>query len=313
MGIDRMISNGHLGLAVALAWPSTYCKQAGGWYDSMLKRLGINKSHYYKAGHAAVVLIQRNGGCYYFDFGRYHSPYGLGRVRGANTDPDLYISQMAKWDGNKVVNFEEILEEVAKNPACHGQGVLKSSFFSINFEKALHQIHMMQAQSPIRYGPFERGGTNCSRFVNTVIRQSALNSLSRTLLALPYTITPSPMFNVRVGRNYMEYPEVFIAARPDKVNLFGVIQPEGRPEILNESAFWHAGEGGGSWFLVNYVKEGVLKVARYNSVGDLEFESDFVDPQNQFEVGVSYEIGYLSHFNEVTLIQQDNVWKIFRK
>ena len=34
------------GIAIALAWPETYCKQAGGWYDGLLQTLGFNHPKY---------------------------------------------------------------------------------------------------------------------------------------------------------------------------------------------------------------------------------------------------------------------------
>ncbi|MDQ3395429.1 MAG: hypothetical protein M3512_15145, partial [Bacteroidota bacterium] len=72
-------SNRKKGFAILLAWPETFCKQAGGWYDPLLSWLGISKNHYYRVGHAAVVLVNGfNGSLQYFDFGRYHSPYGYG-------------------------------------------------------------------------------------------------------------------------------------------------------------------------------------------------------------------------------------------
>ncbi len=52
-----MTRNKHTGFAIALAWPQTYCKQPGAWYDPITLLLGINKNNYYKVGHAALVLI----------------------------------------------------------------------------------------------------------------------------------------------------------------------------------------------------------------------------------------------------------------
>lgn len=56
-----------VGLAVALAWPSTYCKQAGSWYDAPARLFGINVGAFYKAGHSALILIHKDGiAKYYF-------------------------------------------------------------------------------------------------------------------------------------------------------------------------------------------------------------------------------------------------------
>lgn len=78
------------GFAVALAWPETYCKQPGACYDGLMNRFGIAKNNFYKVGHAAVLLVNKSRKkCFYFDFGRYHSTFGKGRVRSAETDHDL--------------------------------------------------------------------------------------------------------------------------------------------------------------------------------------------------------------------------------
>src|SRR5690606_25903582 len=101
----------HTGIAIALAWPETKCKQAGAWYDGLMNLLGISKENYYKVGHAAVVLIEaKTGNCLYFDFGRYHAPFGQGRVRDLETDHDLEIYTKAKFDNaGNFLNYEQIL------------------------------------------------------------------------------------------------------------------------------------------------------------------------------------------------------------
>ena len=86
------------GIAIALAWPETWCKEAGSWYDRFMKIIGISKNGYYRVGHAAVVLVDTNSGrCHYFDFGRYHCPKGYGRIRDAETDHDLKIITQARF------------------------------------------------------------------------------------------------------------------------------------------------------------------------------------------------------------------------
>ena len=68
--------NKHTGFAIAIAWPETWCKQSGAWWDNFLNWLGISKNNYFKVGHAALVLIDdKTNKCHYFDFGRYHTPF----------------------------------------------------------------------------------------------------------------------------------------------------------------------------------------------------------------------------------------------
>ena len=121
----------HTGFAIAIAWPETWCKQSGAWWDGLLNQLGISKNHYFKVGHAALVLVDsKTGNCFYFDFGRYHTPFKHGRVRSEKTDDGLKVITKAKIssDGKKIENFEEILTELQTNAECHGDGAIHASF-----------------------------------------------------------------------------------------------------------------------------------------------------------------------------------------
>jgi len=194
----------HNGIAITLAWPETLCKQAGAWYDKPLKWLGINKSNYYKVGHAAIVLINKeNGDCHYFDFGRYHSPYQHGRVRSAFTDHDLEMNTKAiVSESGSLKNYNEILLELFNNESCHGSGKLHASYCHVNFDKAHKKANEMQSISPIPYGPFLPNGTNCSRFVNTVVLAGEPKWFYRLVLASPKTLSPTPIGNVKALSNY---------------------------------------------------------------------------------------------------------------
>lgn len=186
------------GFAIALAWPETLCKQAGSWYDGIMNYLGFSNNHYYKVGHAAVVLIEaKTGKCFYFDFGRYHAPFGYGRVRDEETDHDLKILEKAHIANNRIENLENILKELLHNESCHGVGNIYASYISINFEKAYLKAKSMRNISPWRYGPFIWKGTNCSRFVRTVILAGNPTLIAKMRLALPFTISPTPLGNVK--------------------------------------------------------------------------------------------------------------------
>jgi hypothetical protein len=192
------------GIALALAWPETICKQAGAWYDKPMAWLGINKNRYYKVGHAAIVLVEKqSGSCHYFDFGRYHAPHQHGRVRSAFTDHDLEVKTKAiiSIDG-KLINYQEILSELQGNESCHGSGKLHASYCAINFEKGIQKVNEMQNNSPIPYGPFLPNGTNCSRFVNTILLSSKPALSFRFALMFPETFSPTPMSNIKALKNY---------------------------------------------------------------------------------------------------------------
>lgn len=191
------------GIAIALAWPETLCKQAGAWYDIPLRWLGINKNRYYKVGHAAVVLVENEtGNCHYFDFGRYHSPHQHGRVRGAYTDHDLELKTNVIVSNGKIANYNELLLELFSNESCHGSGALHAGYCSVNFEKAFEKAMQMQLNSPIPYGPFLPHGTNCSRFVNKVVLSGVPSFWYRLVLTYPKTLSPTPIGNVKALTNY---------------------------------------------------------------------------------------------------------------
>lgn len=197
----------HNGIAIILAWPETLCKQAGAWYDKPLKMLGLNRSNYYKVGHAAIVLIDsKAGNCHYFDFGRYHAPYQYGRVRSAYTDHDLEMKTkgVISKDG-RLENYNEILLELFNNESCHGSGRLHASYCHVNFKKAYCKANEMQSISPIPYGPFLPNGTNCSRFVNAIALAGKPKWYYRLLLSCPKTLSPTPIGNVKSLSNYTTF------------------------------------------------------------------------------------------------------------
>lgn len=192
------------GIGIVIAWPETMCKQAGAWYDKPLKWVGINQDNYYKVGHAATVLIEQSTGqCLYFDFGRYHTPHQHGRVRNALTDHDLEIKTIARFDSNgNLLNYEEILAELLMNESCHGSGNLHASYTKIHFKNALKKANEMQVLSPLPYGPFVMKGTNCSRFVNSVLIAGKPSLIKNIRLMFPKTFSPTPLGNVKTFSNY---------------------------------------------------------------------------------------------------------------
>lgn len=190
----------HNGFAIALAWPAALCKQAGAWYDDLMHFVGINSKGYYKVGHAAIVLVDgENGECHYFDFGRYHAPHGHGRGRSATTDHDLRIKVKARFshDKTKIENLTDILDELQKNPSTHGTGTVYGSATPINFRNAHKFAMQLNSKDYIPYGPFIRNGTNCSRFVNSVLQNGVMQLKSKILLRIPWMFTPTPMWNLQ--------------------------------------------------------------------------------------------------------------------
>lgn len=271
-------ANKYTGFSIALAWPQTYCKQPGSWYDSLAGSLSISKSNYYKAGHAALILVDINDQkSHYFDFGRYHAPFQYGRVRSKDTDQELEIKTKPKISSDKKIleNFEEILNEIQLNPACHGNGDLHASYTLINFDKAFFKATQMQKTGPIPYGPFQYQGSNCSRFVNKIILagKPKLNHRIQLRYFIPFTPTPGNNVNslnhklvlkaLLKGINFQ--PMAKLNKQQLKTTL---MKPERNPAIPSH-AQWLSGEGAGSWFVFNF-RNNSLIATRYSPEGVIE-------------------------------------------
>ena len=142
-----------------------------------MRWFGFFKHGYYKAGHAALVLVNHvNGECKYYDFGRYHTPLRQGRVRSYETDPERKINTKAIIKNKKIENMEELLTELQTNSSCHGEGrLLASTYHHIELPLAIETIASMQNQGSIGYGPFRYQGSNCSRFVAKIAKSSSRN------------------------------------------------------------------------------------------------------------------------------------------
>ena len=199
------------GTIIALAWPDTKVIHEGKWYDEPMRWIGaINKDGYYSAGHAAFLLINNaTGAIDYFDFGRYQTPMKYGRVRSKLTDPDIEMKHQTVIKNGTILNLDEILIERYQNKACHGNGRLTASIVkNIDYQKAYQKATEMQARDAIYYGPFEFGGTTCSRFVAQTVLKSTSNWFTKFLIIFPYTISATPRSNNKVLNDCSHYFEV---------------------------------------------------------------------------------------------------------
>jgi hypothetical protein len=304
--------NKYSGFAIAIAWPETFCKQPGSWYDSLAARLGISVNNYYRAGHAALVLVDsKTGECHYFDFGRYHAPYQHGRVRSGGTDPGLAIKVQAviSADGRRITNFEEIMTCLQYNTEYHGDGTLYASYCKIDFSRAYKKAVSMQADSPIAYGPFAYKGSNCSRFVNTCIVAGTPEMKYRFKLKYFVPLTPTPLNNVNsldwkieiphLRREMPSYPQPL----NDKRMLKSTLPEPEKPSNIPGNAMWHSGEGAGSWFVLCRSGKNFL-VQRFSPKGILECEELFsVAKGKLFDPDNTYKLDHISNCKKVRVIQ----------
>lgn len=316
------VKGNYTGFAIALAWPQTFCKQPGSWYDPLALRLGLNKNHYYRVGHAAVVLIDaEKGTCHYFDFGRYHAPFQHGRVRSAETDHELSMKTIPvlSRDKSHIVNFPEILSEPQQNNACHGEGPIFASYAAINFQAAFAKATSMQHSSPIPYGPFLISGSNCSRFVNAVIRAGKPHLKFGFRLKYRMWFTPTPMNNVNAlyHRNSLPVQTNNIPISPvrklDSISLNSTLMPPSRHKNIPANAQWLGGEGAGSWFVFE-TQHSQLSVTRYSPEGTVECTGLFRSQKNEdISPDNSYRITHPSNCKIVSLVNRNGELRFERK
>ncbi|HAF28351.1 MAG TPA: hypothetical protein DCG75_04810 [Bacteroidales bacterium] len=310
----------HTGFAVALAWPETYCKQPGSWYDPITVFLGISENNYYKVGHAAVVLAGvKNRKFHYFDFGRYHAPFGHGRVRSGETDDDLRVYSIPEFteDNKSILNLNELLTELQNNPSCHGEGTLFASYIPVNFQTAFSKAKQMQVQSPIPYGPFIYKGSNCSRFVNTIVRAGNPHLKYQLKLRFKVPLTPTPISNVNTLENKTVMPKL-LRTEPliplkklESRILKSTLQAPEKHSKIPHNAQWLSGEGAGSWFAFE-AKDELLLVNRFAPDGTLECSGTFGKEKNLNHLYDGFTITYPSNCKQVTLRHNTKKY-IFRR
>lgn len=309
------------GFAIAIAWPETYCRQSDIWYDVPLNFLGLGTHKYYRAGHAALVLVDSlNKKCHYFDFGRYHTPLRFGRVRSAKTDDGLIMktSPVISDSGDKIENFKEIVTELQLNHECHGEGKLHASYGRIKFQKAYAKAKALQDISPIPYDPFKNNGTNCSRFVNSCIVAGEPKWFSKFRLKYLIPLTPTTLNNVHslgekiVLDRMLSFPAFYPKKNPEKDFLKMTQSQPQKHHDIPESAQWLSGEGSGSWFNIFPDKED-YRISRYNQDGDIECEGVFSETGSlKLDKDIEYRFVHLSHCDKVRINQNGDIIEFHR-
>jgi hypothetical protein len=89
-------------------------------------------------------------------------------------------------------------------------------------------------------------------------------------------------------------------------------EPPKPAEVPAESQ-WLSGEGAGSWFHIAAAEEGLWLITRYAPDGKIECRSHFeCTPDTVFDISRPYRFDYLSHCREVTIRQDDRVFRFVR-
>ncbi len=276
------------GKIIVLAFPDTFVKMSDEFMCKVLPFFGLGTRTHIKAGHAALVLIHNDtGNAQYFDFGRYVTPEGKGRVRGANTDVELEIPIQATIVNGKLTNLDEFLIWLDAHPEkTHGSGRLVASLCeSIDYENALDYILNLQNLGSIPYKAFGKNGSNCARFVTETILASTKDHSIIKYLKRNKKFTPSTVGNVEksaVNRTIFQVCNGVVtrynrtALRENLTNYFDKRIPHqafNTPTSITvpQSAQYLAGTGSSAWFNLELVSATEGIVTRYTESGVLDF------------------------------------------
>lgn len=316
-------------LIIAMAYPDTFVSVSQEFICKVLPYIGVGTKEYLKAGHAALVLINKTDGkAYYFDFGRYITPFGTGRVRTAKTDVELQLPLTAKFDENEnLLNLEDFLLYLEANPEkTHGKGRLIASVSDgIYFQSALNYVEALQKMGSIPYGGFLKNGSNCSRFVTETLYYGTTVEKVKTGMAKIKRFTPSPLGNVDYGNTFGDIYEVEHGQiKPYKrsiiwhnlENFFDRHNPEWhlpKPEKKSPcpEAQFLGGVGCGAWFWLSRFDavENLYRIKRYNEAGEEDFDGIFTVNQTDFDIAQEFTFVYDSHCLYAHVKQKHRIYR----
>ncbi|SFD15694.1 hypothetical protein SAMN04487987_10582 [Algibacter pectinivorans] len=330
------------GIILTLAYPDTIVMVSEEWFSPFLKYVGVGKTNYLRAGHAALVLINKDTGVLeYHDFGRYITPEPNGRVRGSNTDNELHFPIKADIDSGsqregQIKNLDAILEFLATHPKLtHGDGKLVASVCNaVNYKKARAHITKMQNKHFIRYAAFIKDACNCARFVTDTLIASVTDAKIKKRLEKSKWFTPSTVGNVLLadteafpyevseigaisefkGSQKSENIRCFLDKLKDhKVNLIGT-QDAKFVDGLHSKAQWLSGIAAGAWFeLYDLETKSDYRFRRISAYGNIDCDAVFTVEDDGFNANLDYEFIHYSNCKFFHIKQHDVVFRFSRK
>jgi len=279
------------GAIVNIAWPDTKVRKTNAPYDGLMTVVGLCKDGYYQVGHAALLLIDyRTNEVRYFDFGRYHTPYGYGRARDIESDPELHIETKAELVDNQVSNLPEILLELQSNPSTHGDGKMYATItHDIDFDRSYNTAKLIQATEATLYGPFQFFGTNCSRFVATVYKAGLNHGWKRWKINLSYLYFHTCLTNIITTHTHKNMYVVDHGTWRHEENKMAIYNTTASIEDANtnhvavhsrqaipEEAQCLSGTGGDTFFTIKRTgRSHLFRIRRYSEYGHLEIDDFF--------------------------------------
>ncbi|MGZ0016308.1 DUF6695 family protein [Yeosuana sp. AK3] len=325
------------GIILTLAYPDTIVMVSEEWFSPFLRFIGVGKKNYLRAGHAALVLINKNTGVLeYHDFGRYITPEPYGRVRGSETDNELKFPLKADIKNDFIVNLNEILEFLGTHPKLtHGDGKLVASVCNaVNYEAARGHITNMQQKHFIRYAAFIKNACNCARFVTDTLIASVTNKKIKRNLIQSKWFTPSTVGNVLLANTEKQVFEVseigkIVAFKGSKTrenmrcffdnlkthepSFIGTLKPK-PVDVLHEKAQWLSGIAAGAWFELHHIGHDIEYLFRRISPhGHIDVHDIFAVEDHSFDYHQDYEFVHNSNCSFLHIKQSGKVYRFKRK
>lgn len=325
------------GIILTLAYPDTIVMVSEEWFSPYLRFFGVGKKNYLRAGHAALVLINKETGILeYHDFGRYITSEPNGRVRGSDTDNELHFPLKAKIENDSIKNLDDIFEFLGTQPKLtHGDGKLVASVCNaVNYKKARTHITKMQNKHFIRYAAFVKDACNCARFVtdtliasltDSKIKKNLVNSkwftpstVGNVLLAdtenYPYQVSETGVISKFKGSQKSENIRCFLdKLKEHKVNLVGTQEPK-PVDGLHEKAQWLSGIAAGAWFELHKIGHSVeYHFKRISPYGNIDVHDRFVVEDDSFDYDLEFEFIHYSNCKFFHVKQRGKVFRFKRK
>lgn len=302
---------------LTLGYPETIVMVADEWYSKFLRLLGVGKKNYVRAGHAALVLIDKSTGILeYHDFGRYITEEPNGRVRGSSTDGELHLPIKAKIENDSITNINDILVFLATNPKItHGEGPLVASVCNaINYKTTRKYIDGMQAEGFIPYAAFADNACNCARFVTDSIIAGTTDEVLRKRLIKYKWFTPSTggnavkadtenfVYEVSEQGDISEFNGTIVKEnlrlfldrlKEHQPNFVGNLEPKHNDE-KHVNAQWIPGIGSGAWFELHNINDNEnYRYRRISPDGNVDVDGIFKINASGFNSSKNYKfVGY---------------------
>lgn len=325
------------GIILTLAYPDTIVKISDEKFAPYFRFLGIGKKNYVRAGHAALVLIEKEiGSLEYFDFGRYMTPQGFGRVRGKHTDCELDFPIKAEMVEGKIKNLGTIIQFFATNSKLtHGTGKMVASICdAIDYEKARAYIKKMQELGMVKYAVFTKNASNCSRLVtDTLIASTTRIDIKKRLIKsnkfTPSTVgnivnstTTNQIFEVSEKGEISEFSST--PARENvrcfldrlhgyKPNLIGNLIPKPVAGV-HKNAQWLEGIGAGAWFELHNTSDiKQYKFRRISPYGNIDVDDVYFVNDATFNYDEPYQFVHYSNCKFFHVKQHEKTYRFERR